>query len=127
MEKIKKIRDAVKSLRFIIIAVVIVAGIVPATVLNFALLESFEEHLLNEKMEGLQNKANILKNEIISSGYMSTGKSDMVEAQIVALISGDVGRVMIIDKNLVVIRDTYNLEEGKICQYARVTRVSHRG
>ncbi len=120
MEKIKKIRDAVKSLRFIIIAVVIVAGIVPATVLNFALLESFEEHLLNEKMEGLQNKANILKNEIISSGYMSTGKSDMVEAQIVALISGDVGRVMIIDKNLVVIRDTYNLEEGKICQYESV-------
>ena len=122
MEKLRKIKDAVKSLRFVIVAVIIVAGLVPATVLTFILLEHFEEDMLDEKIESIQSEANILRNEIISSGYMSTGDSKIVEAQIVALISGEVGRVMIIDEDLIVIRDTNNIEEGKNCQYESVRK-----
>lgn len=116
MDKIRRISDKVKSLRFIIITVVLVAGIVPATVLNFVIVDKFEKHMMDEKWERIQNEANILKNEIISSNYMSEGESSRVEAQLVALISREVGRVMIINENLVVVRDTYNIEDGRICQ-----------
>ncbi len=120
MEIFGRIKEVVKSLRFIIVVVILVAGLVPATVLNFVILDRFEEQMFSEKIDRLHNEANILKNEIISSNYMSTGKSEMVESQIVALISGEVGRVMIIKENLEVIRDTYNTLDGNICEFDSV-------
>ena len=122
MEKIGRIKDVVKSLRFIIMIVVLVAGIVPATVLNFVIVDKFEKHIMDEKTERLKNDANILRNEIISSNYMTTKNEKMVEAQISALISSEVGRIMIINENLVVVRDTYNIEEGRICEIESVRK-----
>ena len=120
MSKLEKIKNTVKSLRFIIVMIILVAGIVPATVLTFFIIEQFEGNLLDEKIERLQSSAVVLKNDIISSGYLKSGQSEMVEAEINALITDNTGRVMIINQDFVVILDTYGTDKGKTCLYDSV-------
>lgn len=115
MRKLDKVKSMLKSLRFIIVVSILVAGIIPATVLTFFVIDQYESLMVEEKTEDLQNAAVILKNDIITSGYITSGESEMVEAEITALVSGDMGRIMIIDKDFVIIRDTYGTDEGKTC------------
>lgn len=122
MSKLEKIKNTVKSLRFIIVVIILVAGIIPATVLSFLLINQFESSMLEEKTESLQAAAVMLKNDIISSGYLKSGQSEMVEAEINALVSDDMGRVMIINQDFVVLLDTYGTDKGKTCLYDSVIR-----
>lgn len=122
MSKLDKLKNTIKSLRFIIVVIILVAGIVPATVLSFFIVGQFEDYLIEEKTEKLQSAAVVLKNDIISSGFLKSGESEMVEAEINALISSDTGRVMVINQDFVVLYDTYGTDKGKTCIYDSVIK-----
>ncbi|MCR5797665.1 MAG: two-component sensor histidine kinase [Eubacterium sp.] len=58
-------------------------------------------------------RGNIVSNLIISSGYFSGENTQEVEAELEHISDIYDGRVLVVDSNLKVIRDTYGLEDGK--------------
>lgn len=115
MGKLDKVKKMIKSLRFRVVFVIIVAGIVPVTLLSLFIVSRYESTMIENETERLKNASVILKNDILTSGYLVSGKSDAVEARITELTASDNGRIMIINKDFVIVRDTYNIDTGKTC------------
>lgn len=115
MGKLDRVVKMIKSLRFRIIVMIIVAGIIPVTLLSMFLIMKYETIMIEDKIGKLEKAAAILKNDILESGYFENSNSEIVDAQITSLIAENAGRIMIIDKNYIVLEDTYNIDKGKTC------------
>ncbi len=120
MGKLDRVKKVIKSLRFNIVMIILVAGILPATCLTMLIINGYESMIIEDRISSLQNTATLLKTEIINSGYLDSTDSEIVEAEIYRIVSAYGGRVMIINQDFVIIRDTYQVDEGKICVYDKV-------
>jgi len=61
----------------------------------------------------IQNQCTILSNQLSAYGYLSDPTSEVIDSNLTQLTNIYNGRVMIMDEDLCVIKDTYNLDEGK--------------
>ena len=61
----------------------------------------------------IQNQCTILSNQLNSYNYLSDTSSEVINASLTQLTNIYNGRVMIVDKELRVVKDTYSLDEGK--------------
>lgn len=62
----------------------------------------------------VQNQCKILSNQLVSSNYLKARYSEMVDNELAQLSNLYDGRILIIDQDFRIIKDTYNLEENKI-------------
>lgn len=115
MVELDKVKKMVNSLRFGIMFVIIVTGIVPVTILSLFIVSRYETTMIENETVRLKNASVLLKNAILASGYLMSGSSDDVEAQITELAASNNGRIMIINRDFVIVRDTYNIDTGKAC------------
>ena len=120
MGKVDRIKKVIKSLRFKIVMIILVAGILPATCLTMLIINQYEKMTVEFRIQELQNSAALLRTEIINSSYISNGNSEQVEAEMYRIVSAYGGRVMIINQDFIVVRDTYTVDEGKTCLYDMV-------
>ena len=68
---------------------------------------------LSVRSSEIQNQCTILCSQILSSGYMQGGADEAVDAQIVQLSNIYGGRAVVINEEFQIIKDTYELQEGK--------------
>ena len=61
----------------------------------------------------MQSYGTVISNLVTSSGYLSSQESSDVENETEEIANIYQGRIIIVDKDLKVIRDTYNIENGK--------------
>ena len=107
--KIKILRSLKARLFFIIL----LAGIIPSTGMRYAILQSYEDRSINVRIADVQNQFKILANHLIIYGYLHDTSSEVVNSELDQLSNLYDGRVLIIDKNFKVIKDTYGISEGK--------------
>ncbi|TCK98410.1 HAMP domain-containing protein [Natranaerovirga hydrolytica] len=93
----------------------IIVGIIPLVILISALLGSVERHLLDQKTNHLQRQVNILTSQLTATNYIRSEvrRSDLIEYEINQLGEEIKGRVLIVNSNLMVIKDTNQVEEGR--------------
>lgn len=72
------------------------------------------------------SQAKILTNQIISNNYLKDAESDIINSQLEQLSNIYDGRVMVIDDDFKIIKDTYGLDTGKTIVSEEVMR-SFRG
>lgn len=120
MGKFDRIKKVIKSLRFKIVMIILVAGILPATCLTMLIINQYENLTVDSRIQELQRTASLLRTEIINSSYISNGKSEQVEADMYRIVSAYGGRIMIINQDFIIVRDTYTVDEGKTCLYDMV-------
>lgn len=70
--------------------------------------------LLEKQMNELQNQATILRNHIMTAGYMDTGSSPTVEAELALMATVYNSRIQIINEDFRVVKDTYIVDNDKI-------------
>ena len=109
-----KIHEKFKSLRVYVILVILAAGIVPGAFVYGSIIHTYEARAVSLRTAEIQNQCTILSNQLHSYQYLEDGSSDVIDASLNQLTNIYNGRVMIIDQNLKVIKDTYALDEGKI-------------
>lgn len=107
--KIKLLR----SLRARLFLIILLAGIVPSMCMRFAILENYEDRAVNVRIADVQNQFKILANHLITYGYLHDASSEVINAELEQLSNLYDGRVLIIDQNFKVIKDTYGISEGK--------------
>lgn len=114
MSKFKKLTDFLHSLKFRLILLCILIGVIPSILLRAGMLSSYETRAVSIRTSEILSQAKILANQIVSNDYLNNADSAaMVNVQLDQLSTIYDGRVMIIDESFHIIKDTYNLDNGK--------------
>lgn len=112
---------ALRSLRARIFLLTLVIGLVPCIAMRHGIVSNYEDLAVEQRTTVVQNQLMILANHLISNNYLSShgvrediGNSrEVINAELEMLSNLYEGRVMIINKNFKVEKDTYGISEGK--------------
>ena len=109
-----KLRDRIfKNLRCRVILLVLLAGSVPCVAALIGIVTTYESRAVTLRTAEIQNQCTILCNQLNNYEYLQDPSSDVIDVSLYQLANIYSGRVMVIDENLQVIKDTYSLDEGK--------------
>ena len=118
-----QVRDTIiRSLYFRIILIILCAGILPGIFAYMGIIKAYESRAVSLRTAEIQNQCTILCDQLNSYNYLTDNSSDVVNASLTQLTNIYNGRVMIINKELTVIKDTYALDEGKTIVSENVIR-----
>lgn len=102
-----------KNLRFRIILFMMLAGLLPCAAVLFGVAKFYESHAVDLQTAEIQNQCTILCNQLNTYHYLEDTSSNVINANLTQMATIYNGRVMVIDENLRVVKDTYSLDEGK--------------
>ena len=109
-----KFKDKIfKNLRFRIIRFMMLAGLLPCAAVLFGVAKFYESHAVDLQTAEIQNQCTILCNQLNTYHYLEDTSSNVINANLTQMATIYNGRVMVIDENLRVVKDTYSLDEGK--------------
>lgn len=115
----RKISDVIfaskifRSLKFRIFFIILAVGFVPSVILHYGILQNYEERAINVKTSEVQTQFKILANHLITYDYLTDTTSEVINAELDQLSTLYDGRVLIVDQNFNIVKDTYGISEGK--------------
>lgn len=112
-EQINKI-PMIRSLRVRIFLLLMVMGMIPGFITRTALLQNYEERAVNVKISEVSNQFKIIANHLLTYNYLQDTSSEVINAELNQISNLYDGRVLIVNSNFKVIKDTYGISEGKI-------------
>lgn len=115
--KIKKKLRRLKSMRMQLFIILLFIGIVPMVLLSRMIISNYMEQAVIQRKSVLTHHSNVISNLLLSSGFFAnTEAPETLEADMEISYVADIygGRIIVVDHNLKIVRDTYNLEAGKI-------------
>ncbi len=107
-----KIR-ASQSLRSQVLLAIMLVGIAPTFILRYGILESYERRAVTVKTTEASQQLMIIANHLINYAYLQGSNSDVINAELSQISNLYDGRVLIINSNFKVLKDTYGISEGK--------------
>ena len=113
MSNKKKCRGFFKSLRVRLFVLFLLIGILPSVVIRIGMLNSYEKKAVSNRSIDILSQAKILTNQIVFNDYLNDSSSEIINAQLEQLSNIYAGRIMVIDGNFRIIKDTYSLDTGK--------------
>lgn len=102
-----------RSLRFRITVILVIIGIVPCVILEKSIVNSYEDRAVSVRSITVKNQCDIICNQLIQQNYMEDPGSDVINGQLSMLTNIYGGRILIIDQDFRVIKDTYDMDRGK--------------
>jgi len=103
----------VKSLRFRIFVILVIVSYVPTLLMRYGILQNYEERAVSLRIQEVENQTMILANHLATNNYLQDTSSETINAELLQLSNLYDGRVLVIDQNFNVIKDTYGISEGK--------------
>ena len=113
VEKVKKRNNFFRSLRFRILIILIILGIVPGVVVTCTMLHNYEDRAVSMLTETIQDQCGILSNLIIKENYLNDTSSQTVNSKLELFTNIYDGRVLLADRDFKIVGDTFHTEEGK--------------
>jgi len=90
--------------------------------MSASILKSYQDRAISARSTEVQNQCKILSNQLLTSSYMEAPSIDLIDGELTQLASLYDGRIIIIDQDFRVIRDTYGLIENKYVVSKEVMR-----
>lgn len=103
-----------KSIKLKVFVLLLVFSIVPMVVLRYGILRTFENKEVERRMIELNSQSKLMSTQIASSGYIEDPTKEVINAELLQLSNIYDGRIMIVDHSYTIIKDTYQMDEGKI-------------
>lgn len=104
-----------------------VLGVLPAVIVSNVFLNAYYERAIAVRTTDVQNQCKIISNQIVASDYLNSNQSDTIQGELSLISSLYDGRIMIIDQDLRVVTDTYNMEASKTMIVEEVIRCFKTG
>lgn len=76
-------------------------------------MNTYRSRAVSQRITELQARGTILSNLVVSSAFFSNSGSSELDSELTQISDIYDGRILIVDSNLTILRDTYNLEEGR--------------
>lgn len=93
--------------------ILILIGIVPSMITGYLVVRSYEERAVSLRMVNVRNQCEILCNSLVAEQYLSNPDSEVINSELDLLSNIYSGRILIVDSDFRVIRDTFELDTGK--------------
>ena len=105
--------NIIKSLRFKIIMLLILVSSIPCFAIKETILQKYEDKAVSWRIAEIQNQCTILCNQLSSTNYIEDPISEVINAELSQLSNIYDGRVLIIDDEYRIVKDTFGVETGK--------------
>ena len=111
-----------RSLKARLFLIILLVGIVPGIFMRYGIVDNYEEKAVERRITEVSNELMIIGKHLIANNYLGDYMSEetsainsrrVIDAELEILSNLYDGRIMVINKNLKVITDTYELSEGK--------------
>jgi len=116
LKKQKKDKRALPPLhlKLLLIFSFMIFSLSPVLIQGYVQNNSFEKSITDERSAELQNQSLILSSQLSRDGYLKTAKADTgLETEMDSVASAYNGRILVINSDYRIIRDTFNLATGK--------------
>lgn len=112
-KSLEKFVNLIMSMKFRVFIIVSLAIIIPAVAANVFIMEVASNSYVNKKIDRFKSNNTMLKNSIVSAGYIDNPASDVINTKIEQLASEYNCRIEVINRNYKIVKDTDSSEEGK--------------
>lgn len=102
-----------RSLKFRISLLIVLTGLISCSVMRFGILQSYYNRAVEVRVGDVQNQMKILADHLLSYHYLQEPQSDLLNVELEQFSTIYDGRILIINDSLTIIRDTYNINQGK--------------
>lgn len=109
-------------MRTVVFAAVLVAAIVPILIILYSQLVMYRNNLYKTRFDNIRTNTDMIINVINSTGFINNQEGSSAHEEINALADYCNGRIVVVDKNLTILEDTYNNGLGKSCISAEVIK-----
>ena len=113
VEKVKKRKNFFRSLRFRILIILIILGIVPGVIVTYTMLHNYQNRAVAMLTETVGDQCDILCNLIIRENYLNDTDSEIVNSKLELFSNVYNGRILLADRDFKIVSDTFHTEEGK--------------
>ena len=103
-----------RSLRFRITLILVIIGIIPSIIIENGIVSSYEDRAVSLRTVTVKNQCDILCNQLVKLGYMEDPSNSVINGEFSMLTNIYGGRIQIINRDFKVIKDTYDLDMGKL-------------
>ena len=111
-----------RSLKSRIFLILLIVGLIPCVSMRYAILQNYEQRAVNVKISDVSTQLRILANHLITYYYLQDTSSEVINAELDQLSSLYDGRVLVINNDLKVVKDTYGISENKTIISEEVVR-----
>ena len=111
-----------RSLKVRLFVIIFLMGSIPSIFVRVGILENYESRAVDVRTSDVQTQLRIIANHLITYNYLQDTSSEMIGAELEQLSNLYNGRVLIINGNLKVVKDTYAISEGKTIVSEEVIR-----
>lgn len=118
----KNILKKLKSIRFLVFIVILVVGLISCVAMHFGIMESYENRAVSLRTSDVQNQLKVIGNHLLANNYLEDNSSEVINAELEQLSDLYDGRVLIINQNFKIAKDTYGLSAGKTIVAEEVIR-----
>ena len=108
-----RLRKVAKSMHFRVLIILLVTGLVPINLIKSGILKNYEHQTVEQRAYLIRSQCTLMGADFIADGYLDGNQSDTLESRMKQVADLYQGRVMIINSDYKIIRDTYGLDEGK--------------
>lgn len=123
----KKKKRFFKSLRFRILIILVILGIVPSVIVTQMMLSNYEKQAIASRTGTISTQYSILCDQIIKENYLNDSSSETVNGKMELLSNIYGGRLLIVDRDFRIVKDTYHVDEGKTLISPKVIRCFKSG
>lgn len=116
-----------KSLRFRILIILVILGIVPSVITTQVLINNYREQGIAVRVSAIRTQCSILCNQIIKENYLNDPGSESINSKLELLSNNYGGRILIVDRDFKIVKDTYHVDEGKTLISSRIIRCFKNG
>ena len=92
----------------------ILIGLIPSYLMAWGIVSTYEERAVSLRSANVKNQCDILSNQMVQEDYMNNPNAENINSQLALLSNVYNGRIMIIDSDFKIIKDTYDLDVGRI-------------
>ena len=109
----KKKTNFFKSLRFRILIILILLGSVPSVIVTHLVIANYEEKAVQIRMDSVRRQCDMLCSLLIRENYLNDSSSQVVNSKLESLCNTYGGRVLVVDRDFKIVKDTYSADQGK--------------
>ena len=102
-----------RSLRVELFFIIALAGLVPVILISLILQRGYENRFVAERTKTAADECMAVADQLYLGGYLEGADDPGTEALLYDISDMYDGRVLVVDSDLKIIRDTYSLSEGK--------------
>ena len=102
-----------KSMRLRLLIILLLVGLIPLNLLKQGILDNYEKQTINQRADMIRSQCQMISGQLYESGYMKGQASELIETELCQMGSLYSGRVVIVNSNFQIIKDTYGIDEDK--------------